>query len=185
MKLIFALGNPGANYARTRHNVGWMMLDSLGLEWQEKPRFFAYTAEQGSGAEKVVYAKPTTYYNESGRTARAILNFYKLEPADVLVIADDLALPLGTIRTRIGGSGGGNKGIASINASIDQDYARLRIGTATELTSSHDAVGFVLSTLNNEELAILRDLQPHVHKLVRSFIDGEYPVTTHRFADIE
>ena len=109
MKLIIGLGNPEPRYDLTRHNVGFFALDRLadlaGLTFAPKSKFKADMAEFSIGNEKILLAKPTTYYNESGQAARAICDFYKIAPDDVLVIHDELSLPFGTIRTRTGGSG--------------------------------------------------------------------------------
>ncbi|MEP6710637.1 MAG: aminoacyl-tRNA hydrolase, partial [Candidatus Saccharibacteria bacterium] len=133
MKLIFAQGNPGDQYNTTRHNVGFAILDALAKKFEasftSKPKFFADIAELNIEGEKILLVKPATFYNETGKSARALVDFYKLAPAtDVLVVHDDLALPFGTLRTREKGSDAGNNGIKSLNAHLGPDYARLRIG---------------------------------------------------------
>src|SRR5438445_447838 len=138
MKLIFAQGNPGSQYATTRHNVGFLILDQLaakaGKEFIKKPKFHADVAELTIAGEKVLLVKPTTFYNETGQSARSLVDFYKLDTmSDVLVVHDDLALPLGTIRTREKGSDAGNNGIKSLNAHLGHDYHRIRIGIYNEL----------------------------------------------------
>ena len=108
MKLIVGLGNPESRYDNTRHNVGFMMLDRFAeqqsLAFKPMPKFKAFVAEY-SGPHKALLFKPTTYYNESGTAVRAVADFYKIEPGDILLVHDELALPLGTIRTRYKGSG--------------------------------------------------------------------------------
>ena len=113
MKVIFAQGNPGRQYAATRHNVGFIILDALadGAHFAPKPKFFAEMAETQIAGEKTLLIKPQTFYNETGRSARAILDFYKLDPSDLLVIHDDLALAFGSLRIRDKGSDAGNNGI--------------------------------------------------------------------------
>src|SRR5688572_22727546 len=105
MKVIFAQGNPGTQYTYTRHNVGFLLLDDFAkskrAEFIKKSKFHADIAETSIDGEKVLLVKPTTFYNDTGQSARLLIDFYKLDPAtDFLVIHDDLALPFGTIRTR-------------------------------------------------------------------------------------
>ncbi|NTW61269.1 peptidyl-tRNA hydrolase, partial [Candidatus Saccharibacteria bacterium] len=112
MKIIFAQGNPEPRYSGTRHNVGFAVLNelahNLNLKWEDRPKFSAHTAEATIAGEKVLLVKPTTYYNETGLSARKIIDFYKLDPtADLIVIHDDLALEFGIIRVRQGGRDAG------------------------------------------------------------------------------
>lgn len=161
MKLILAQGNPGDKYARSRHNVGFLVVDAFAQEksatWTEKPKFFAEIAEITEAGEKVLLVKPTTFYNETGRTARALIDFYKLDLNDLLVVHDDLALPFGRLRIRDRGSDAGNNGIKSINAALGEHYARLRIGTWNELRNRMDDVEFVLGNFSSEEVNALKN----------------------------
>jgi PTH1 family peptidyl-tRNA hydrolase len=162
MKLVFALGNPGSEYVGTRHNTGFIIIDKFahehGVSFSEKTKFRAYIAELSLAGDKVLLVKPTTFYNNVGESARSLIDFYKLNLSeDLLVIHDDLALPFGTIRVRGKGSDAGNNGIKSLNALIGPDYARLRIGISTEDRTSEDA-SFVLSRFNNEETSIFKEV---------------------------
>jgi PTH1 family peptidyl-tRNA hydrolase len=184
MKLIFAQGNPGDQYAATRHNVGFQVLDDFASKQQvsfgSKPKFFADVAEYTSGDEKILLVKPTTFYNETGRSARALVDFYKLDPAtDILVIHDDLALPFGTLRTREKGSDAGNNGIKSLNAHIDHYYARLRVGIYNDLRERMDDAEFVLSRFSKEEQAALADIFGKTREIIDSFLDNSFQTTTH------
>ncbi|HXH26910.1 MAG TPA: aminoacyl-tRNA hydrolase [Candidatus Acidoferrum sp.] len=146
-KLIIGLGNPGAQYTGTRHNLGFMMLDAVaekyGAAWHNKPKFKALLAEITIDGHQAILAKPTTFYNLSGEAAAAIMRFYKLEPADVLVIHDELDLPFGVVRTRLGGSDAGNNGIKSLIQHLGPNFTRARIGIADEHRGL-DPVDFVL-----------------------------------------
>jgi PTH1 family peptidyl-tRNA hydrolase len=129
-KLIVGLGNPGAQYLFTRHNLGFLVLDAWAHEenftFREERAHFAHAAQLPSG-ERLV--KPTTYMNESGHAVAAWLAWLKLTPADLLVVVDDVALPLGQIRLRPDGSSGGHNGLKSIEAHLGTTaYARLRCG---------------------------------------------------------
>lgn len=184
MKLIFAQGNPGDQYATTRHNVGFQALDTFAqehkLSFSSKPKFFADIAEYGQGDEKVLLVKPTTFYNETGQSARALLDFYKLTPAyDVLVIHDDLALPFGTLRTREKGSDAGNNGIKSLNTHIGHEYSRLRVGIYNDLRDQMDDATFVLSRFSKEEAEALPAILKKTDEIIESFLDGSFQTTTH------
>lgn len=146
MKLVIGLGNPGREYAATRHNVGFDCVDQLAarLGWVNKPEQFDTQARtkfealvmdgtislaSGGGSEKLLLAKPMTYMNLSGRTVQAAMSFYQLTPADLIVVLDDIALPCGKIRIRPGGSSGGHNGLKDIERALGtSQYPRLRIG---------------------------------------------------------
>ena len=182
MKLIFAQGNPGAQYTTTRHNVGFTMIDRLAREWDieftKKPKFHADVAETTVEGEKVLLVKPTTFYNETGQSARLILDFYKLDPAtDFLVIHDDLALPFGTIRTRQQGSDAGNNGIKSLNAHIGQHHSRIRIGIYNELRNNVPDADFVLATFSHDEKNALDSVFVPVKRFVTDFIQDKFQPT--------
>ena len=133
MKLIVGLGNPGADYRDTRHNVGFMVADELAKRWrledQWRERFEALQIKTTVGGEAVTIAKPITYMNLSGRAVSALAGFYKIEPADVFVLTDDVALPLGRLRARRDGGAGGHNGLKSlIQALGTQAFPRMRVG---------------------------------------------------------
>jgi len=186
MKLVIGLGNPESRFDRTRHNVGFAMLDAFAAEnqanWQRKDKFKADIAELTINGEKVILTKPTTYYNLVGESARAICDFYKIPTTDVLLIHDDLALPFGTIRTRVGGSDAGNNGIKSMNAHLGNDTARIRIGTWNEFRDKLDDFEFVLSKFSAAESKALDALAPQTSSLIESFANGQFQQTTHRAA---
>jgi PTH1 family peptidyl-tRNA hydrolase len=137
MKVIAGLGNPGREYAQTKHNVGFLMVDALAAhlgvtEWREK--YDALIARARIGSEAVLLVKPQTYMNESGRAIAPLMNFYKLAAGDLIVAHDDMDIPTGTIRIRKKGSSGGHNGIKSILAHLgDEHFARVRIGIGRPL----------------------------------------------------
>jgi PTH1 family peptidyl-tRNA hydrolase len=185
MKLIFAQGNPGKDYSTTRHNVGFMALDALasekGVALASKPKFYADIAELTIAGEKVLLVKPTTFYNETGQSARSLVDFYKLDTAsDVLVIHDDLALPLGKIRIREKGSDAGNNGIKSLNAHLGPNYNRIRIGIENDLRSRMGDMNFVLGHFSKDEAATLEEvIIPKTIELIERFCAGELETTSH------
>ncbi len=131
MKLIVGLGNPGKQYEKTRHNVGFMVLDALFKEFNVKPqsKFKAEMAQVSIQGEIVLLLKPQTFMNLSGEAVHLVKDFYKLDDQDILVIYDDLDLPVGKLRLREKGSSGGHNGIKSIIHHLHhQDFKRLRIG---------------------------------------------------------
>ena len=131
MKLLVGLGNPGAAYARHRHNVGFMAVDAIAeahgfAPWRAK--FQGQVAEGRLGAERVLLLKPQTYMNLSGDSVRAALGFFKLEPADLVVFHDELDLAPGRVRVKTGGGTAGHNGLRSLDAHIGPDFTRVRIG---------------------------------------------------------
>ena len=132
MKVIVGLGNPGSRYEGTRHNVGFAVIDYLASAPGVGPfrsQFQAQIAETTEGGEKVLLVKPETFMNLSGRAVRQIVDFYKLDLADLLVVCDDIALPLGKLRVRARGTHGGQNGLRNIQEQLGTtEYGRLRIG---------------------------------------------------------
>lgn len=186
MKLIFAQGNPGAQYARTRHNAGFIALDILAKEenatWKTVDKFKAEVAEISRDGEKALLVKPLSFYNVTGQVARAIVDFYKLDPAeDVLVIHDELALPFGTVRVRGKGSDAGNNGIKSLNAHLGEAYARIRIGIWNERRDIMNDADFVLSAFSEEEAKQLNILSDTIiSELITAFLKGNLEPVSHK-----
>lgn len=188
MKLVIGLGNPESKYDLTRHNVGFLLLDHitehLHASWQSRPKFKGEVAEAEIGGEKVLFLKPSTYYNLSGEAARAIVDFYKLSAAqDVLVLHDELALPFGTLRTRLSGSDAGNNGIKSLIAHLGQDFARIRVGIDNDTKPRQDAVDFVLDRFTKAEQGDLHTtITNHALTFIEDFVhqDKEFAPTSVR-----
>ncbi|MGY4301824.1 PTH1 family peptidyl-tRNA hydrolase [Bradyrhizobium sp. i1.4.4] len=131
MRLFVGLGNPGAKYARNRHNVGFMAVDEIARRHGFSPwrrRFQGETSEGAIGTERVILLKPTTYMNDSGRSVQEAASFFKIAPGDVTVFHDELELPPGKVRVKIGGGIAGHNGLRSISAHIGNDYRRVRLG---------------------------------------------------------
>lgn len=183
MKVIIGLGNPEARYNGTRHNTGFAVVDTLTKDasknFQVKDKFKAHVAEGSIDGEKVLLVKPLTFYNESGQSYRAIVDFYKLEQGDILVIHDELSLPFGTVRTRVGGSDAGNNGIKSIKAHGGDKTARIRIGVGNEHRSVMGDTNFVLGKLSKDEHTIFNEqLVPKILTFIESFISGSFEPTS-------
>lgn len=130
--LIFAgLGNPGARYARNRHNIGFMAVETIARTYQASPwrsRFQGEACEATIGSEKVILLKPQTYMNESGRAVGEAARFFKIAPADVIAFHDELDLAPAKLRVKLGGGNAGHNGLRSMTAAIGNDYRRVRMG---------------------------------------------------------
>ena len=164
MQLLVGLGNPGSRYQDTRHNVGFMALERLAAKesvpFREQARLQGRLAELGSGGQRLRLLMPLTYMNESGRSIRATLDWYRLEPSQLLVLVDDMDLPLGRLRLRASGSAGGHNGLRSTIQHLGgQDFARLRIGIGAPAENPAErrarTVGHVLGRFSPEEQPLL------------------------------
>ena len=157
MKLVVGLGNPGNQYAETRHNVGWMVLDRIadqaGKSGRGRDRDASSVVEIRTGGLELVLAKPQTYMNDSGRAVRRLLQSYHVPLVDLLVVADDFALPFGKLRFREAGSHGGHNGLRSIIGDLNSEkFSRLRVGIGEP---GRGAVDHVLSRFTADETARL------------------------------
>ncbi len=178
MKVILALGNPGSKYAQTRHNAGFLVVNQLaaeqGAQFSNKPKFFADIAELNMSGEKILLVKPTTYYNEVGISARAILDFYKLTLDDLLIIHDDTDLDFGKIRVRKGGRDAGSNGLKSLHAHIGADFWHIRIGTDNLLRRQVSTDRFVMMNFNSDELTILKNWAiPTAQTMIHDFLSDQ------------
>ena len=166
-KLIVGLGNPEPKYEQTRHNIGFAAIDALARSWQislSENRKFQGVFGEGSGipGDKIRLLKPLTYMNRSGEAIRAVIDWYKLPPESVLVIYDDMDLPIGKIRLRLAGSAGGHNGMKSAIAHLNTtNFPRLRIGIGRS-ERSPNAISHVLGKFSAQE----NQLMPEVLKLV-------------------
>jgi PTH1 family peptidyl-tRNA hydrolase len=159
MKVIVGLGNPGSRYAGTRHNVGFAVVDALAEApdaGRFQSRFQAEVAELRVGEHKVLLFKPETFMNLSGRSVRQVLDFYDLPAEDLLVVCDDINLPLGKLRFRARGTHGGHNGLRDIQSHLGTtEYARLRIGVGAP--EGDDAVDHVLSRFRPVERPVIEE----------------------------
>ena len=158
--LIVGLGNPGAEYRATRHNVGFLVVEELARRWRVAPRGAECNARLAE-RDGVLLALPQTYMNRSGYAVRCLLERYGIDPERVLVVLDEVALPLGKIRLRPGGSPGGHRGLESILESVQTDRVpRLRLGVRAggEQPSGEELVDFVLTPFAPEERAVVEEM---------------------------
>jgi PTH1 family peptidyl-tRNA hydrolase len=200
MKVIVGLGNPGEKYKNTRHNAGFIFLDKLichpflspvgsCLEFHKEGKFEALIAETNHKGEKIILVKPQTFMNLSGKAVARILNYYKAEKEDLIVVSDDIDLPIGTARIRQEGSSGGQKGLQNIIDSIGSDqFLRIRLGVKSiggdaDVTANpsngFDATDFVLSVFPKRELVVLNQLVDRTIDYVTPFIGKDLEIPAH------
>lgn len=180
--LIVGLGNPGDEYAQTRHNTGFMVVDAfaneVGVTFED--RRYGFVAETSLKGRKVFVLKPTTYMNLSGNAVRYWLTKENIDQSRLLVISDEVALPLGQFRLKANGSNGGHNGLGHIQQLIGQDYARLRMGIGNDFPHGMQ-IQWVLGKYNDEEL---KQLQPAIDtgvQIIKSFILAGIDITMNQF----
>ncbi len=172
--VIIGLGNPGKQYAGTRHNAGFLAVEKLASdfgtgEWKENPRFLGRTCEARILAAAVLLVEPGTYMNRSGECVRKLVDFYKLDPStQILVISDDIDLPLGDVRVRMKGGPGTHNGLRSIVASIGENFPRIRLGLG--MPAGEDLATWVVSNLSPDERKTLENSIAAVPDRVKAFV---------------
>jgi PTH1 family peptidyl-tRNA hydrolase len=174
MKLFVGLGNPGAEYAFNRHNVGFMAVDAIAASYDFsawRNRFSGLLAEGRLGGEKVLILKPQTYMNESGRAAGEAMRFYKLDEQDVIVFHDELDLAPGKLRVKMGGSGAGHNGLKSLTAHLGNDYTRVRIGIGHP-GHRERVVGYVMHDFSKADYDWLEPLLGAIAEVAPDLADG-------------
>jgi len=159
LHLIVGLGNPGAEYAKTRHNAGFGLVEELAVRWQvdwkQERKFNARMARAEHSGRQVLLCQPQTFMNLSGETVGAVVGFYRLPRTRILVAVDDADLPLGEIRLRAGGSSGGHHGLESIGQHLGaRDFARLRLGIGRQ-DGAREITDYVLSRFDGVEAALM------------------------------
>ncbi|MEH6474326.1 MAG: aminoacyl-tRNA hydrolase [Sneathiella sp.] len=175
MILLVGLGNPGKGYVDNRHNFGFMAVDEIIRRHSfssERIRFQGLVSEGRIGAEKVLVLKPTTFMNDSGRSVNEAARFYKIPPEDIIVIHDELDLPMGKIRTKIGGGHGGNNGIRSIDAYIGKDFKRIRLGIGHP-GDKNRVSGHVLKDFSKSERSIADKISESVARHIAMMVTGD------------
>ena len=171
VRLIVGLGNPGAEYATTRHNIGFVVLDRLaadaGATWEKSAKWEAVSAKRG----EVILVKPMSFMNRSGHPLSAVAQFYKIRPQEILVVLDDFALPLGRLRIRADGGTGGHNGLESIIVQFGtEEIPRLRIGIGG--APGEGAVDHVLGRFFDEEKPVVRASVDRALEAVKCAIDN-------------
>lgn len=181
--IIVGLGNHGAAYERTRHNAGWIAIDRLSREfgpassadsaeigWKDAPKFDSKIQEARVGVAPVLLVKPQTYMNMSGDAVRKIVTFYKLDPAtQIIVLTDDIDIPLGTLRLRLTGGPGTHNGLKSIVETYGENWPRIRIGIGPK-PEHGDLAAWVLSRFSSDEEKMLEEAIGKIPDMIREFV---------------
>lgn len=188
MKLIVGLGNPGEKHINNRHNLGFMVVDQFvrdfepvkDTKWSEEAKVKSQVVHldwqpESGPAEKVILAKPDTYMNNSGMAVNLLSLYYKIEPADIWIIHDELDLPFGQMKIRLGGAAAGHHGVESIIAGLNNDkFWRFRLGIGLARNKDevahhmmHNVDDYVLGSFNHEEAGRLKELISHANKALQ------------------
>ncbi len=182
--LIIGLGNPGKEYSQTRHNIGFEVLDSFAQKndfpgWQIKKDLKSQLTIRSLGENRVILCKPTTFMNSSGEAVQALQKFYRVYNQGTLAVYDELAVPFGSLRTRLGGSDAGHNGVKSLIQHLGEDFGRLRIGVGSDLSQKADAADFVLGKFSKKEQADIQKVIQEANAMVTEFIfSGNLPHET-------
>jgi len=184
MHLIVGLGNPGEKYIKTRHNVGFILLDFLNLSFEKDKYAQAFIAKEVLDGEEVIFLKPETFMNDSGLSVSFIKEKYEIENEKIMVIYDDLDLPFGDVRISFDRGDGGHNGIKSIVSQIgSKSFVRVRVGIAPRgedgkaikpkggffTSTSRAASNFVLKDFSSADLEKLKNLSPKIEKIIKTF----------------
>lgn len=168
MKLVFGLGNPGSEYANTRHNIGFIMLDDYIGEYKWSKKFNGLYIEKNINGEKYVFVKPLSFMNLSGGVVSSFVNYYKVSYKDIIVIHDDLDLPVGKIRIKVNSSAGGHNGVKDIIKSLNtQEFMRIKVGISNN--KNIDTKDYVLGNFSKSDLKIIKDIEKEVFEIIENF----------------
>ena len=177
MKLIVGLGNPGKEYERTRHNIGFMVIDNYLGNVNFKDKFNGQYYEENINGERVIFLKPKTFMNNSGLCVREFVNYYNILNNDIMVIQDDLDLEIGTIKFKINSSSGGHNGIKSIISNLHgEDFFRMKIGIGK---NTNDVIDYVLGKMSKRELDLI-DFNI-INNSIDDFINNDYNYVMNKY----
>ncbi len=184
--LIVGLGNPDKKYVGTRHNAGFAALEALAEKLAirvDRVKYKSFCGETAIGEHKVLLMMPQTYMNNSGEAVREAMNFYKLPPERVLVLFDDISLPVGTLRVRRAGSAGGQKGMASIIQLCGSDkFPRVKIGVGEKPHPDYDLAAWVLSKFTKDEAPLVADAARRAADAVCLIVEDSVDAAMNRFS---
>jgi len=176
--LIVGLGNPGQEYKNTRHNIGFEVADRFAAAnsfpgWLAKKDLKCTVSLGNLGDKRVILCKPSTFMNNSGEAVQVVQQFYKISNSQTLVIYDELAIEFGSIRTRVGGSDAGHNGVKSLIQHIGEDFNRLRVGVANDLSQKSDAADLVLGKFNATEQEKMPLIIQEAQAVITEFVFGD------------
>ena len=183
MYVIAGLGNPGKKYENTRHNIGFITIDQLAEKHDikvDKLKFKALVGEGRISGQKVILVKPQTYMNLSGESLQEVVNFYKIDPENLIVIYDDIDLELGTLRIRKAGSAGTHNGMRSVVQHLNsKDFPRIRIGMGGP--GKRDLVDFVIGGVSKDEKNVLEDTVTKAVEAIECIVEKGTDMAMNRF----
>ncbi len=182
---IIGLGNIGKKYENTRHNAGFLCVDAFAREhqfpkWESSKKLQADITKTHLSDSQIIIQKPATLMNNSGRAVKQLLRYHTIETKNCIVVHDDIDIPLGQIRSRLGGGSGGHNGIKSIISDIGEEFGRIRVGIGPKEPEDIDSSDFVLGTFTRSQKDILNDVTKEVTALLTEiiFADGTIPIET-------
>lgn len=168
MKLIFGLGNPGGEYANTRHNIGFILLDDYIGENKWSKKFNGLYIEKNINGEKYIFVKPLSYMNLSGGVVSSFVKYYKVTNKDIIVIHDDLDLPVGKIRIKVNSSAGGHNGIKDITKSLNtQEFCRIKVGISNN--KDIDTKDYVLGKFSKADMDTIKNVERDVFEIIENY----------------
>ena len=183
--IVAGLGNPGKKYEKTRHNAGFMVLDHIAEKLNvqiNSDKFKGLCAQAGLSGKRVLLLKPQTFMNLSGESVLAAMSFYKVPPERVILIFDDISLPVGKIRVRENGSHGGHNGVKNIAAlSSFENFPRIKVGVGGKPNDGWDLADWVLSKFSDDELKIIDNSLQDIYESVCLIIDGKSNEAMNKF----
>jgi PTH1 family peptidyl-tRNA hydrolase len=181
LKLIVGLGNPGAEYARTRHNAGFWFVEELahGATWKRESRHQCQLAKARVGEVELWLAKPGTYMNKSGAAVQSLAAFYRITPAEILVVHDEIDLAPGDVRLKQGGGHGGHNGVRDVIATLGADFWRMRIGVGHP-GSKEQVIDAVLDRPTGAEQRQIEGAMQRAHEVIAQLAAGEGQKAMHR-----
>ena len=174
MFLVVGLGNPGEEYSKTRHNIGFMAADEIHSRYNFTPfksKFDGLISEGIIDNTKTIILKPQTYMNLSGNSVQKVAKFYKIPSENIIVIHDDKDLALGKLKAKKGGGAGGHNGLKNIDSQIGVEYNRIRIGVGSPKEHNIDTISFVLSRFNKTEMEILNPQIDFIASTIKELIN--------------
>lgn len=184
--IVVGLGNPGAKYENTRHNAGFLALDALAKELGVKVnrvRFRSYCGEAKMGDKRVLLMKPQTFMNNSGEAVREAMQFYKLPAEQVLILFDDISLPVGGLRVRRGGSAGGQNGVKSIISLCGSDaFPRVKLGIGAKPHPDYDLADWVLSRFTKDEQKVMQATAEKAVGATKLIVDGNIDEAMNKYS---
>jgi PTH1 family peptidyl-tRNA hydrolase len=175
--LIIGLGNPGKEYTGTRHNIGFAVLDEFSAKnnfpgWLAKKDLKAEITSANLGENRVILCKPTAFMNNSGQAAQAVQRFFRVYNQSTLAVYDELAIPFGSLRTRLGGSDAGHNGVKSLIQHLGDDFGRLRVGIGSETAKKAEAADFVLGKFDKSEQGLLPPIIREANAIITEYVFG-------------